>query len=83
MSCVLIRIAWWGATYLHLKGNRIEIPFKTPGAVIKPRWLELPLSRTNFHGPKGVRAIEGRLYNYFKQKFLTYILQYITTMKYI
>ena len=25
-------------------------------------WLELPLSRTNFHGPKGVRAIEVRLY---------------------
>ena len=24
--------------------------------------LELPLSRTNFHGPKGVRAIEVRLY---------------------
>ena len=27
-------------------------------------WLELPLSRTNFHGPKGVRAIEFRLYMY-------------------
>ena len=25
-------------------------------------WLELPLSRTNFHGPKGVRAIEVLLY---------------------
>ena len=25
-------------------------------------WLELPLSRTNFHGPKGVQAIEVRLY---------------------
>ena len=25
-------------------------------------WLELPLSRTNFHSPKGVRAIEVRLY---------------------
>ena len=24
--------------------------------------LELPLSRTNFHGPKGVRAIEIRQY---------------------
>ena len=30
--------------------------------MINPRWLELPLSRTNFHGPKGVRAIEVRLY---------------------
>ena len=33
-----------------------------PGAMINPRWLELLLSRTNFHGPKGVRAIEVRLY---------------------
>ena len=32
------------------------------GAVINLHWLELPLSRTNFHGPKGVRAIEVRLY---------------------
>ena len=27
-----------------------------------PQWLELPMSRTNFHGPKDVRAIEVRLY---------------------
>ena len=27
-------------------------------------WLELPLSRTDFHGPKGVRAIEVLLYHY-------------------
>ena len=33
-----------------------------PGAIINPHWLQLPLSRTNFHGPKGVRAIEVRLY---------------------
>ena len=30
--------------------------------MINPHWLRLPLSRTNFHGPKGVRAIEVRLY---------------------
>ena len=30
--------------------------------MINPSWLELPLSQTNFHGPKGVRAIEDRLY---------------------
>ena len=37
-----------------------------PGAMINPHWLELPLSRANFHGPKGVRAIEVRLYlDYF------------------
>ena len=30
--------------------------------MIKPQWLELPIPRTNFHGPKDVRAIEVRLY---------------------
>ena len=30
--------------------------------MINPQWLELPMSRTNFHGPKDVRAIEIRLY---------------------
>ena len=33
-----------------------------PGAFINPHSLELPLSRTNFYGPKGVRATEVRLY---------------------
>ena len=33
-----------------------------PGVMIKSHWLELPISRTNFHGPKDVRAIEVRLY---------------------
>ena len=32
------------------------------GAMINPQWLELPMSRTNFHGPKDVRAIEVQLY---------------------
>ena len=30
--------------------------------MINPQWLELPISRTSFHGPKDVRAIEVRLY---------------------
>ena len=30
--------------------------------MIKSQWLELPMSRTNFHDPKDVRAIEVRLY---------------------
>ena len=30
--------------------------------MINPQWLELPMSRTNFHGPKDVRAIEVRLF---------------------
>ena len=32
------------------------------GAMINPQWLELPMSRTIFYGPKDVRAIEVRLY---------------------
>ena len=32
-----------------------------PGAKINLHWLELPMARTIFHGPKGVRAIEVRL----------------------
>ena len=32
-----------------------------PGVIINPQWLELPISRTNVHSPKGVRAIEARL----------------------
>ena len=30
--------------------------------MINPKWFELPITRTNFHGPKGIRAIEVRLY---------------------
>ena len=30
--------------------------------MINPQWLELPMSRKNFHGPKDVRAIEVQLY---------------------
>ena len=30
--------------------------------MINPQWLELPMPRTNFHGPKDIRAIEVRLY---------------------
>ena len=33
-----------------------------PGTMINPQWLELPMSRTIFYGPKDVRAIEVRLY---------------------
>ena len=31
--------------------------------MIDLQWLELTISRTNFHGPKDVRAIEVRLYS--------------------
>ena len=30
--------------------------------MINPQWLELPMSRTIFYGPRDVRAIEFRLY---------------------
>ena len=33
-----------------------------PGAMNNPQWLELPISRTKFYGPKDVRAIKVRLY---------------------
>ena len=40
--------------------------------MINPQWLELPMSRTNFHGSKDIRAIEVRLY--FKVlEYLSYI----------
>ena len=32
--------------------------------IINPGWVELPLTITNFHGPKPVRAIEVLLYVY-------------------
>ena len=32
------------------------------GAKINLHWFELPMARIIFHGPKGVRAIEVRLY---------------------
>ena len=38
--------------------------------MINPRWLELPLSRTNFHGLTGVRAIEVGLYD---KQFMEYM----------
>ena len=40
----------------------IVILASRPGAKINFHWPELPMARTIFHGPKGVRAIEVRLY---------------------
>ena len=38
-------------------------PFSSwPSVMINPQLLELPISRTNFHGPKDVWAIKVRLY---------------------
>ena len=63
MLCILIRIdssilmntlntplSYRRSKYHHLLPNH--------GAMINSQWLELPISRTIFHGPKDVRAIE-------------------------
>ena len=51
---------------LMLKEN-LKCPYKAScsGAIINPHWLELPLTRTNFPCPKGVRATEVLLYTQF------------------
>ena len=46
-----------------LKEGQKDFPKLSPfaswhGAMINPQWLELPISRINFHGPKDVRATE-------------------------
>ena len=45
------------------KSKRYPYYAPWPGSIINPQWLERPLSRTNFHSPKGVRAIEILLYD--------------------
>ena len=44
------------------KSKRYPYYASWPGAMINTHQLELPLFRTYFHSPKGVRAIEIRLY---------------------
>ena len=48
---------------LIYRRSRKDIPKSSPfgscpGAMVNPQWLELSMSRTNFHGPKDVQAIE-------------------------
>ena len=85
MLCVLTRIAssrrfyCVHSTYNHCVENRKDYPKLSlfaswSGDMINPQWLELPVSRTNFHGPKDVRAIEVRLY-----LLLFYQLQYVSS----
>ena len=73
MLYVLIRIAssrrfyWVHSTYHFciedLKYFRKLSPLAPwPGAMINPQRFELPMSRTNLHGPKDVRAVEVWLY---------------------
>ena len=49
------------------KSKRYPYSASWPGAMINTHKLELPLSRTYFHGSKGVRAIE--------------VLQYLKSLK--
>ena len=44
-----------------------------PGTMINPQWLEVPMSRTIFYGPKAVRAIEVRRYVLRAYKEFTHI----------
>ena len=52
---------------MYCAENRKDFPTLSlfaslPDTVINPQWLELPMSRTVYHVPKDVRAIEVRLY---------------------
>ena len=63
MLCVLeaILMSTHNIQLLCRKSKQIPI-----GTIINRQWLEPPMSRTIFYGPKDVRAIEVRLY--FKSK---------------
>ena len=43
------------------KKTKLSLFTSWPGTMNNPQWLELPMSRTIFYGPKDVRAIEVRL----------------------
>ena len=51
--------------------------------MINPQWLELPLSRTNFHGPKDARAIEFRLYSILYMTKVTNLIHFYSLSSYI
>ena len=58
---------------LLCRKSKKKIPKLSPftswlSTIINPQWLELPMSRTHFHGPKDVRAIEVRLYLIYTSK---------------
>ena len=60
MLCVLIKIV---STYQYFIEDRKHIPKLSsvaswPGAMNNPQRLELPLSGTNFHGPKNVEQLK-------------------------
>ena len=53
----------WYHCFVDQKEMSKLFPFAFwPGERINHLWLELPMSRTNFHDPKDVRAVEVWLY---------------------
>ena len=72
MKLYVVCTDWWGDSneytqHTIIVKEIIEIPELSlfaswPGTMINPQWLEVPMSRTIFYGPKDVRAIEVRLY---------------------
>ena len=61
----------------------IMVPTIVILCIIHPRWLELPLARTIFHGPKPVPAIEVSLYigvldSYFIHRYI--IIKYRSSL---
>ena len=47
--------------------------------MISPQWLELPMSRINFHGPKDVRAIEVLPYYFIDNDCADWYMYLATT----
>ena len=83
MLCVLIRIASKAILMSTLNiqllcRSSVDFPelaifASRPGAMINLHWLELPMARTIFHGPKGVQAIEVWLYFQYISNFRSQI----------
>ena len=68
MLCVLIESPRGGDSYEYThytfilkKTEKMTISRFLAWPIISPHWPELPLSRTNFYSPKGVRANIVRL----------------------
>ena len=74
MLCVLIWIASSSTLKMPLLSRKLKKKISPyaywHGAMINHQWLELPLPRTSFHGPKGVRVIEVWLFFHFNGSML-------------
>ena len=57
----LVHSTYWYFIEDHEDISKLSLFSSWPGVTINPQWLKLRMSRTNFHGPKDVRAIEVRL----------------------